>query len=69
MTNQNVTFPAEDEQIKEEVNRVCDKLITELLSIKLRIEAIQNKTAYHGPAIDAVRSVDMAIKRLQYQKR
>ena len=60
--------PPVDENV-EEVNRACDKLITELSSIHLRILALQEKTPCHGPSIDADRFVEKAIQRLQHQKR
>ena len=52
-----------------ELNKACDKLITELKGISLRIAVIQRLTAYHGPSIDAERNVHKAIKCLEHQKR
>lgn len=57
------------EKSTAEVNRACDKLITELSGIAKRLQAIQGMTAYHGPAIDAELFVTKAIQRLQHQKR
>lgn len=53
----------------EEVNRLCDNLITELSGIKIRVSSICGLTAGHGPAIDAELFINKAIQRLQYQKR
>ncbi len=53
----------------EEINRTCDKLITELCGIKKRIQAIQKMTSRHGPAIDAEMYVNKTIKYLEHQKR
>lgn len=69
MINQNSVSFVEDEQTKREVNKDCDKLITELSGIKLRVAAIKGKTAYHGPSTDAELFIDKAILRLQHQKR
>ena len=59
----------EDEQTRDEVNRVCDKFITELSGIRLKISAIKNITDFHGPSTDAELLIDKAILRLQRQKR
>ncbi len=53
----------------EQINRTCDKLITELCGIKKRIQAIQKMTSHHGPAIDAEMYVNKTIKYLEHQKR
>ncbi len=53
----------------EQINRTCDKLITELCGIKKRIQAIQKMTSCHGPAIDAEMYVNKTIKYLEHQKR
>ncbi len=65
MINQTVTA----EPNAEEINRTCDKLITEICSVKMRVLAIQSLTACCGPSIDAERHLNNAIKCLQRQKR
>ncbi len=62
-----IEVPVEDNAA--EVNCACDKLITELSGILLRVQGLQKMTAYHGPAIDAAAFVSKAIQRLQRQKR
>lgn len=64
-----IEAPVESESITEEVNRACDKLITELSGIKLRILAIQGMTKFCGPAIDAEMFCEKTIKYLKSQKR
>ena len=59
----------ENEKNVGELNKACDKLITELKGISLRIAILQKMTAYHGPSIDAERNVFKAIKCLEHQKR
>ena len=49
------------------VRTECQTLIKELSTIQSRINAIQQKTQYCGPAIDAEQHVTHAIKHLQYQ--
>ena len=41
--------------------------IKELSTIQSRINAIQQKTQYCGPAIDAEQHIKHAVKHLQYQ--
>ncbi|MBD5585528.1 MAG: hypothetical protein HDQ88_10630 [Clostridia bacterium] len=65
-------FPIEapvEEPNAEQINRTCDKLITELTSIGLRVSSIQKLTDYCGPAIDAEQLINKAILRLKRQKR
>lgn len=66
---QNFPVEAPVELNVEEINRTCDKLITELKSIAVRIYALQSMTKCCGPAIDAERSINVALKCLARQKR
>lgn len=49
------------------VRTECLTLIKELSTIQSRINAIQQKTQYCGPAIDAEQHIKHAVKHLQYQ--
>lgn len=58
-----------DAPVNTEIVKECKEIIEALTKIELRIAQIQKKTGFCGPAIDAERDVQNAIKHLRRQKR
>lgn len=54
---------------KEKVTKEVREIITVLVAIQSRLEAVQSLTQFSGPLIDAEQHVKNAVRHLQLQTR